>query len=246
MNSEKWRIYDELLASVPEGETVKAVRRGNFWLLLESSGGGCGLAQNITGDESWPLDDCLGRPLKEVAGRIKSWDFNQAAVGLAAVNAAHNRPEVAAAARAGDAFDSFLSGMAGKKVAVIGRFPWLEKMAPRCRSLIVLERNPGPGDLPDTAAEYVLPEQDVVFITATTLINKTLPRLLDLGRGARVALVGPSTPMTPLMFRHGLSALSGLVVTEPATVAGVIAESGSCIGLFAKGVAKVNLTRPEG
>ena len=62
----------------------------------------------------------------------------------------------------------------GKKVAVVGRFPDLDAFNDVCR-LIVLERNPGEGDLPDPACEYVLPEQDFVFITATTIINKTMP-----------------------------------------------------------------------
>ena len=33
-------------------------------------------------------------------------------------------------------------------------------------------------DFLDSACEYILPEQDFVFITGMTLTNKTLPRLL--------------------------------------------------------------------
>ena len=39
--------------------------------------------------------------------------------------------------------------------------------------------------MPDPACEYILSEQDVVIMTATTLINKTMPRLLALSRNAR-------------------------------------------------------------
>ena len=82
-----------------------------------------------------------------------------------------------------------LEEMEGKKVAVIGHFPGME-VGRRACGLTVLERNPQEGDLPDFAAEYVLPEQDYVFITGTALTNKTMPRLLELSEHATVGLVG--------------------------------------------------------
>ncbi|MEN6473015.1 MAG: DUF364 domain-containing protein, partial [Syntrophaceae bacterium] len=82
------------------------------------------------------------------------------------------------------------------------------------------------GDLPDPAAEYILPLQDAVFITATTLINKTLPRLIELSRESFVVLVGPSTPLTPVLFDYGVKALAGTVVVDEAKVWRHVAEGG--------------------
>ncbi|MDR1044320.1 MAG: DUF364 domain-containing protein [Candidatus Adiutrix sp.] len=245
--ADKWRIYDELLKAVPGGATVKNLWRGRYWLLLESSDGGFGLAQNLGGREGPPPEGFIGSALGRAAELIKSWDFSLAALGLAAVNAACNRPDSVifsdqALSREGDAFDLFLAGSQGRRVAVIGRFPYLERLRPQSAGLTVLERNPGPGDLPDTAAEFILPQCDLIFITATALINKTLPRLLELGAGAEIALLGPSTPLTPRLFGLGLSALSGLLVSDPARLSGVIGESRTCLSLFSGGVKKVNLT----
>ena len=237
MASDKWRIYDELIDLVPAGEVVKNIWMGAYWILVESSGGGCGLAQNVSGQVFGAVGELIGRPLREVAGLMKSWNFQEAALGLTALNTQGQSAE----ARAGDAFEHFMAQIKGRKVAVIGRFPYLEKLRPQCAGLVVLEREPGEGDLPDSAAEYILPEQEVVFITSTTLVNKTLPRLLELCSGARVGLVGPSTPLLTELFRHGVAALSGLVVTEPAVAAQVVREGGTCIGLFAQGTRKVNL-----
>jgi len=247
MMSEKWRIYDALIDSVPVGSKVNSICLGRYWLLLEASNGGFGLAQNTMGRMDYPTDQFLGRPLRDVAAELKSWDFNRAAVGLAAINSVHNRldgPRLAASfTNEGDAFETFIAGVQGRKVAVIGRFPYLEKLAPRTQSLIVLERNPGPDDLPDTAAEFVLPEQDQVFITSTAFINKSLPRLLELCSSARVCLVGPSTPLAPLLFDFGLFAMSGLMVIKADKVYEAIGEGRSCISIFADGVKKVNLTK---
>ncbi len=119
--------------------------------------------------------------------------------------------------RSAGAFTSTLDQIAGKKVAVIGHFPGLEK-ARDCCDLTILEREPEAGDLPDFAAEYVLPQQDCVFITGSTLTNKTLPRLLELSAGATVALVGPSVPLVPWWFDSGVDLLAGTVVTNKAGV----------------------------
>ena len=77
------------------------------------------------------------------------------------------------------------------RIATIGHFGDIEKYA-EGRDLIVLERSPSGNDLPDPAAEYLLADRELVFITGSALTNKTLPRLLELCSGARVILVGPS------------------------------------------------------
>ena len=140
---------------------------------------------------------------------------------MAAINAFYNAPERVQewlgrpleGLRSSGAFTSSLDEIAGKKVAVIGHFPGLEKARERCE-LAILERDPQEGDLPDFAAEYVLPQQDYVFITGTALTNKTLPRLLALCAGATVALVGPSVPLVPWWFDSGVDVLAGSVVVD--------------------------------
>jgi uncharacterized protein (DUF4213/DUF364 family) len=110
--------------------------------------------------------------------------------------------------------------------------------------LTVLERNPGPNDLPDPACEYVLPEQDFVFITATTITNKTMPRLLQLSRSASVFLVGPSTPFTPLLFNHGINTLAGTVVLDPESVWSA-AQEGAARSVFDHGAQMVKVSRAD-
>ena len=86
-------------------------------------------------------------------------------------------------------------------------------MGEKC-TLVILEREPCETDYLDSACEYLLPEQDYVFITGMTLTNKTLPRLLTLTQKARTIMVGPSVPITPLMFRFGADSLAGFYVTD--------------------------------
>jgi len=120
-------------------------------------------------------------------------------------------------------FECLRRELVGKRVAVVGHFRGLESLAKECR-LTILERLPHPGDLPDPACEYILPVQDYVFITGTTLMNKTLPRLLDLSQRATVVLVGPSTPMTPVLFSFGIDMLAGTTVVDAERVWTLIQE----------------------
>lgn len=248
----RWHLYDELIESVPPDQRVKSFEYGDHWLMVESDAGGVGMAQHFPptlGAAASPLSpyEIIGSPLRSVAERIKSWNFNVASIGLAALNAANNTLALSpqnsiqhgVTCLPGNAFDFFLAEATGKKVAVIGHFPGLRILREHC-DMCILERNPQPGDLPDAAAEYVLPEQDVVFVTGTTFINKTITRLLELAHRAKVFMVGPSTPMHPLLFEHGFASLSGLVVQDANAVALALKDN-NCEAIFASGGLKVNL-----
>jgi uncharacterized protein (DUF4213/DUF364 family) len=188
--------------------------------------------------------------LREVAQRSKSWNFADAALGMAAVNAHFNAPNRIRALEADaafsthtgtNAFEYMLPRITGKRVTVVGHFRGLERMAEHC-DLTILERKPQPGDLPDPACEDVLPGSDFVFITATTMINKTLPRLLALSGNAFVSIVGPTTPLTPLWFDLGVSLIAGLVVEDVSSVWPVIQEGGQH-SFFDRGTRMVQIER---
>jgi uncharacterized protein (DUF4213/DUF364 family) len=151
---------------------------------------------------------------------VKSWNLVEAALGLAAINSWYNRPQ--RARQCGfvhpnvengirEAFDVYFEEVSGKKVTIVGHFPFIEKRFAGHCELSILERDPDMGDFPDSACEYILPQQDYVFITGSTFVNKTLPRLLALSRRARVVIVGPSTPLAPILFERGVYGLSGFV-----------------------------------
>jgi uncharacterized protein (DUF4213/DUF364 family) len=215
-------IYDRLIAEIPEELRVDETIRGEHWTVVRS-GAGVGLAMTVkaeTRPRTLP-ESCAGMSLRELAGAVKSWNFADASLGMAAINAFHNspdRPRIAQAlARGGGAgaFEIWRTRAAGKKVAIIGHFFHVEKTLGEVCELSILEQQPSPGDYPDSACEYLLPQQDFVFATGVTFINKTLPRLLELSQKSGLILAGPSVPMAPLLFDYGVLDLQGFVATDP-------------------------------
>jgi len=137
-------------------------------------------------------------------------------LGLAAVNALLPVPPGTAP---GKGQELLLALGQGARVVVVGHFPFVERMGEAFAALSVLELAPRPGDLPAARAAEVLPEADMVAITGTSLQNGTLGGLLALCRpGARVVLLGPSTPLVPALLDMGIDVLAGAVARDPQAV----------------------------
>ena len=157
----------------------------------------------------------------DLARLIESPSFTEVAVGLATINALLPRnPDQWMELNAVDYLTQY--GV-NKNVAVVGHFPFINRLRLLVKNLWVLELNPRDGDLPAQAALEIIPQADLVAITATTLINKTFQGLIELCRpDAHVVLIGPSTPLSPILHDYGIDVISGTIVTDPkATLLGI-------------------------
>jgi uncharacterized protein (DUF4213/DUF364 family) len=107
----------------------------------------------------------------------------------------------------------------GRRVAIVGHFPFVEQARRAAAECWVVELHPRPGDVPAERAAEVLPQADVVALTGTSLINHTFDSLMCLCRpDAFVLLLGPSAPLSPVIFKTGVDAVSGTRVTDPGRV----------------------------
>ena len=100
-------------------------------------------------------------------------------------------------------------------MAIVGHFPFIPELRPLTKALWVIEQHPSEGEHPAEAAADLIPQADVVAITGTALINHSLEGLLALCRPASfVMILGPSTPLSPVLFEHGVAMLSGAWVVD--------------------------------
>ena len=246
-----WQLYDSLIEKVEDDVLVEELIVGLAWTAARSKTTGLAMSSGRPLAPSPLSGNCQGKTVKELAKLIKSWEFFEASIGLSAINSVFNhRDHIGKMVEngfqqlpIGSAFDLIAENAKGKKVAVIGHFRNMGELADQCE-LTILERNPSAGDLPDPAAEYILPEQDVVLLTSSTLINKTAPRLLELSKNAVTIMIGPSTPISPALFDMGVDIISGLIVDEENTVLRCVREGGG-VRTFRNAINYINMTRKD-
>ena len=222
-----WDLYDQLIDEIPADITVAQIHTDGKWRRVATSDNGVGMAfgMNVQSRPRFTDDpsDLVGRPLRDVAALAKSWNFEDAGIGMAAVNAYHSHP-VRALAHGfrpceennwGRTFHPYAPLVAGKRVAVIGHFPFAPAAMPDAAELNILERNVLEGDYPDSACEYLLPEMDYVFISGSAFVNKTMPRLLALASEAHTVVLGPSAPASPAILQAGATTVMSFASAHP-------------------------------
>ena len=74
-------------------------------------------------------------------------------------------------------------------------------------------------------------DAEAVVLTAQSLVNGTFARVMAMATGRRIALVGPGTPLDPLLHEAGVEVVAGLVVTDPDEAARRIGEGANVRGL---------------
>jgi len=213
-----FELYDILIDGIDTDAIVTNTLMGECWTAVET-GNHFGMAMTTPVDTApRMLDrDYCGIRLKELAAAAKSWNLTEAGFGMAAVNAFYNTPARLDQLGAYEPFDNYCTDgvdLKDKRIGVIGHLNMPSSVYEQAKEVLILERNPRPGDYPDSACDFLLPRCDVVIMTASTLVNKTLPHLLDLCKNAYTILAGPSCPMCPGLLELGIDRIAGLVITD--------------------------------
>jgi uncharacterized protein (DUF4213/DUF364 family) len=223
-------ILDDLLGSLEEDAPIRNVLVGAHWTVVSSRR--CGLASTITNlvphgqaavRDVGALHQKSARQLAEYA---RSDNLLEASLGVAAINSL--LPVNESQAVEINALHVLSEHGKGKNVALVGHFPFIPRLRPAVGQLWVIEQRPAQGDHPAEAAVDLIPQADVVAITSSALINHTLDDLLALCRPeALVMMLGPSTPLSPLLFNHGVNILSGSIVVDESAVLRTIGQGAS-------------------
>jgi uncharacterized protein (DUF4213/DUF364 family) len=221
------KILDDLIQSLKGSDfPVKSVHTCVFWTAVITKH--CGLSSTFR-DEGPSHDrgvkdvgSLTRKAALELAEYAKSDSLLEASIGMATINSLLDIDESKCIEK--NAFEIILEKGTDKNVAIIGHFPWIPKLRGKLRNLWVLEQRIREGDLPAKEADRILPECDVVGITGTSFINHTLEGLLNLCKKAFVVLIGPTSPLSPILFEYGIDAICGSKVVDVDKVVRSISE----------------------
>jgi len=243
-----YHILDELLASLPDDNTpVRSMMVGAHWTAVCSRH--CGLATTIIGDK--PHDHTTvvhdaGRlhlkSARDLAEYARSGNPLEAGIGVAAINSLLDMDESNAVEI--NASEVLMRRGTGKNVALVGHFPFIPRLRKSVENLWVIEQHPSGDDHPAQSASELIPKADVVVLTGSALINHTLDGLLELCRpDALVMLLGPTTPLSPVLFDHGVNIIAGSRVVDEDAVLHAIGQGATFQQV--KGVRLLTFTRTD-
>jgi uncharacterized protein (DUF4213/DUF364 family) len=249
------QLVAALLEEIPDG-TIQDVRIGLHWTAVVAQVEGrvrCGLCSTVNAPshhrvsprvpEAGDLEQMAGRNLAALA--LDRDNQILASLGVAALNALLPPPPR----------ESWIDGNAeqilafrgrGKRVAIVGHFPFTSSLREKVDRLDVLELRPEGDDHPADAAPQLIPRAQVVAITSMALPNHTLAGLLQLcAPEATVMLLGPSTPLSPTLFDYGIDLLSGSMVESIEPVLKMISQGANFRQVHRAGVRLMTIASPR-
>jgi len=221
------KILDDLILSLKGNDfPVKSIHTCVFWTAVISRH--CGLSSTFRGEGPShdrgvrDVGNLTQKKALELTDYAKSNNLLEASIGMATINSMIDIDESKCIEK--NAFEMILEKGQGKNVAIVGHFPWIPKLKGKTGNLWVLEQRLREGDLAAKEADRILPQCDVVGITGTSFINHTIEGLLNLCKNAYVILIGPTSPLSPILFEYGIDAICGSKVLDPDQLIRTISE----------------------
>ena len=239
------KILDQLIDSLNMDAPVKDICQGVFDTAVLTRH--CGLAATLPRDalrQSPPLVVDAGELSRQTARQLVGLAYSnsilEAAIGMATINSLIDVDDTRCDEL--NAAELIIDKGRDRKVAIIGHFPFVDKVRKKAKSLWVIEKNPKPGDLEEDKAAELIPDADVVAITGTALTHHSLEPLLALCHpSAFVLLLGASAPLSPVLFDFGVDAICGTWVSDPPTALRCVAQGANYRQI--KGVKRLTLLR---
>ncbi len=202
-------ILNKLIEKTEDYEITNSLV-GVFETIIESRY--CGISSTLKPAYRKPYSniDIIGNSTKKVAKLALSDNELEASIGIAAINSSLSRENLKFEnINAYDLLPEY------QNVGVIGRFPFIKKLKYQINKLYVFELFPQTGEYHSKYLKNYINELDILAITATTLINHTFEDLIKHKTGkTKVILLGPSTPLSPVLFDYGVDIISGTIIKD--------------------------------
>lgn len=255
-----WELYDALIASAEPGHRLADLAVGAEWTAVLSEDGGLGLAPTIR--ERFRRFDSETKPekgmdLSELAAAARAWDYYEAALGLAALNAVHNRADrlpAGAAHRPGgrrsvSAFITFCKENLGEKHSLLIEPMYLRENLNNVPGIFdITRRDTTYRDFPSCAYLELVPACDQLIMSGTPLVDKYAAPILQLAgqRGIAdlmdassdaaantsttlplVRLWGIDVPMTDALKDFHVHEITGFLADDPEKILWTVKRGGN-------------------
>lgn len=239
------KILEDLISALNTEAKVRDIRMGLFHTAVLTRN--CGLAATLPRDALRQEQPSVREPgfllnknALELARMAYSESILEAAIGMATINSLLEIDE--GNCQSLNAGDLIAEKGKGKKVAIVGHFPFVPKLREIVKELWVIEKNPREGDFTEAEAENLIPRADVVGITGTAFTNHSIEKLLKLcSPEAYVVILGDTAPLSQVLFDYDIDAISGTKVIAPELALRCVSEGATYRQI--KGIRQLTMTR---
>ena len=239
------KILDDLISQLNPEAPVRDIRQGVFHTGVLTRN--CGLAATLPRDalrQEPPLvkepGSLLEKSTLELTRMAYSESILEAAIGMATINSLLEID--VEQCQDLNARDLIAEKGKGKRIAIVGHFPFIPLLRERARELWIIEKNPREGDFTEAESDSLIPQADILGITGTAFTNHTLEHLLKLcNPHAYIVMLGDTTPLSPILFDYGVDAVSGTKVIDPERALRCVSEGANFRQI--KGTRRLTMTR---
>jgi uncharacterized protein (DUF4213/DUF364 family) len=208
-------LLNRLILDIKEAE-VEEVIVGVHSVLVKTNDA-CGIAStikycghNINVENAGNLEDLN---LKELASYALSDNLLEASIGMAAINCGLSK--TVNKYRIVNAKKVITEKGKNKVLGIIGHFPFLDDQKNHYKACYIFEKQPHKGDFKESEIPKYLPKVDVAAITGTAITNHTFDGIREsLPEKSYNIILGPSTPLSPILFEYGMDMVSGTLVRD--------------------------------
>ena len=217
------QLIDDLIQSMDHPSAVIAeIAVGSHFLGIRADDNGkvlAGLSSTLgavpTGEERQMVDAMVGKTLGEAADLLKSSRGFSISLGVAALNTS-----IAAPQHQPDFEASKIMAEKGKdgETVLVGDFPFTDRLRQQVGTLHLFELQRVAGRTPPDQWDDILGRCSVLGLTGTTLLTRAMATYLEKAPQAYTVIIGPTTPLSPVLFSHGADVLAGSQVVSPGPV----------------------------
>ncbi|MBW1648617.1 MAG: hypothetical protein JRJ72_11030 [Deltaproteobacteria bacterium] len=244
------RLINELIESMQHpAAVISEIAVGSHFIGIraEDSGADCvGLAATlgagVTAEAQRLLDQLPGTPLAQAAALLKSHGAFAISLGAAALNAGlvppPDLPDLEASRIMAE------KGRHGETV-LVGEFPFTDWLREQVETLHLFELRDTPRRTSPAMWDEILSRCQVLGLTGTTLITRAMAAYLQKAPQAYTIIIGPTTPLSPVLFSRGADVLAGCRVVAPGPVFDAIRKGMSFRDFKKLGVQFLAWSRPE-
>lgn len=211
-----WEFYNNLIDKVPENIRVKDFVIGSeFAMVITDYGAGI---SHLLCDKrfSFENDIKINMSLKDLCTSIKSWNFIEASLGLAAINSYYNQNICNKTSKVEKINHHFISMIddSSKKIAVVeGNLKNKNKIKFRY-DVDFFNRKIEEGDYNISAYGYLVENYDSTYLGGDLIINKHLIKIANDSLNKESVICDISTPISSAFKKIGIKNIGGFVVED--------------------------------